>query len=44
MKELTRNNSKIDKGSLHKFIDNLKVESKIKNELKQITPYNYTGI
>ena len=44
IKELTRNNQKIDKKSIHKFIDNLKVSDTIKKELKQISPYNYTGI
>ena len=44
MKELTRNNQKIDKESLHGFIDDLKVDDTIKKELKQISPYNYTGI
>ena len=44
MKELTRKNKKIDKKSLHKFIDSLEVSSAIKKELKQISPYNYTGI
>ena len=44
MKELTRNNQKIDKESLHKFIDDLKIDDTIKKELKQISPFNYTGI
>ena len=44
MKELTRNNQKIDKKSLHGFIDDLKIDDNIKKELKQISPYNYTGI
>ena len=44
MKELTRNNEKIDKKSLHEFIDKLDVDTTIKNELKQISPFNYTGI
>ena len=44
MKELTRNNQKIDRESLHGFIDDLKVDDTIKKELKQISPYNYTGI
>ena len=44
MKELTRNNQKIDKESLHGFIDDLKIDDNIKKELKQISPYNYTGI
>jgi len=44
MKELTRSNKKINKELLHEFIDKLKVSQTIKKELKQITPYNYTGI
>ena len=44
MKELTRKNSKIDKENLHTFIDKLEINDKIKKELKQISPYNYTGI
>ena len=44
MKELTRKNSKIDKDYLHTFIDELKIDDKIKKELKQISPHNYTGI
>ena len=30
--------------SINKFIDKLKVSDTIKKELKQISPYNYTGI
>jgi len=44
LKELTRKNTSITKEILHKFIDSLKVNEKIKNELKAITPSNYTGI
>ena len=44
LKELTRKNSKINKDYLHSFIDKLKIDDKIKKELKQISPYNYTGI
>ena len=44
MKELTRNNEKIDKSKLHNFIDSLNIDQAIKKELKKITPYNYTGI
>lgn len=44
MKHLTRKNSKLDKESIHRFIDNLDVNNNIKLELKKITPYNYTGI
>ena len=44
MKELTRKNEKIDKESIHRFIDDLEINDAIKKELKQISPYNYTGI
>ncbi len=44
LKDLTRGNSKIDKKSMHKFIDGLKVSATVKKELKKITPQNYTGI
>jgi len=44
LKALTRTNTTITKESLHVFIDGLKVDEKIKAELKKITPFNYTGI
>ena len=44
LKGLTRTNEKINKTSIANFIDTLKVSGDIKNELKQITPSNYTGI
>ena len=44
LKDLTRNNKKIDKSTFTKFIDSLNISQEIKNELKEITPYNYTGI
>lgn len=44
LKKLTRGNSSINKQSIHRFIDTLKVSSVIKKELKKITPHNYTGI
>jgi adenylosuccinate lyase len=44
LKKLTRTNKKMDKASFHQFIDGLKVSQKIKTELKNITPENYTGI
>ena len=44
LKDLTRGNSKIDKKSMHKFIDGLKVTATLKKELKKITPQNYTGV
>ncbi|MBU0627020.1 adenylosuccinate lyase [Patescibacteria group bacterium] len=44
LKELTRTGEKITKEALHVFIDLLKVDDSIKDELKAITPWNYTGI
>ena len=44
LKELTRTNDVINKESMANFIDGLEVSNDIKNELKQITPQNYTGI
>ena len=44
LKKLTRTNKKVDMASLHKFIDGLKIPQKLKSELKNITPANYTGI
>lgn len=44
LKELTRGNTKIDKKTIHQFIDSLKIKDDIKRELKKITPHNYTGI
>ena len=44
LKELTRTNKKIDKKHIHEFIDTLNVSESIKEELKNITPQNFTGI
>ena len=44
LKELTRINSEINKKTIHEFIDSLEIQNKIKNELKEISPSNYTGI
>ena len=44
LKDLTRTNEHITQASMHGFIDQLKIDSKIKAELKTITPFNYTGI
>ena len=42
--ELTRTNELISKDLIHQFIDGLKVSDNLKKELKEITPFNYTGI
>lgn len=43
LKALTRTNSKVDAESIVSFIDTLKVSDAVKEELKAITPHNYTG-
>ncbi len=44
LKGLTRTNEKINQESIAKFIDTLEISNAIKDELKAITPSNYTGI
>ena len=44
LKNLTRGNTQINKASMHKFIDGLKVSNTLKKELKAISPFNYTGV
>jgi adenylosuccinate lyase len=44
LKDLTRGNHKIDKASMHAFINGLKISAALKKELKSITPLNYTGV
>ena len=44
LKGLTRTNEKINQKSISDFIDTLEVSAEIKEELKAITPSNYTGI
>lgn len=44
LKDLTRGNHKIDKASMHEFINGLKISAALKKELKSISPMNYTGV
>jgi len=44
LKGLTRTNNQITKESIGAFIDTLNVNDNIKDELKAITPLNYTGL
>jgi len=44
LKALTRTNQKITRESITTFIDGLDVNQKIKDRLKEITPFTYTGI
>jgi len=44
LKDLTRTNQQINAQTIAEFVDTLQVSDSVKNELKQITPSNYTGI
>jgi adenylosuccinate lyase len=44
LKDLTRGNNSITKESISTFIDGLNVNAKVKEELRKITPANFTGI
>lgn len=44
LKGLTRKNEKITQETVHNFIDTLDVSNALKNELKKVSPANYTGI
>jgi adenylosuccinate lyase len=44
LKDLTRTNQQINGHTIAAFVDTLNISEAIKQELKQITPLNYTGI
>jgi adenylosuccinate lyase len=44
LKKLTRKNEKISRESMTTFIEGLDVGDEVKQKLKRITPFNYTGI
>lgn len=44
LKALTRTNEKMTEQRMHDFIDSLNVSNEVKEELKAISPHNYTGI
>jgi adenylosuccinate lyase len=44
LKELTRKNEKITKESFTTFIEGLKISDVLKEKLKEITPFTYTGL
>jgi adenylosuccinate lyase len=44
LKDLTRTNQQINGQTIAAFVDTLNISDDIKQELKQITPLNYTGI
>lgn len=44
LKGLTRKNEAVTKETVHNFVDSLNISSELKEELKRITPQNFTGI
>ncbi|OFZ08079.1 MAG: adenylosuccinate lyase [Bacteroidetes bacterium RIFCSPHIGHO2_02_FULL_44_7] len=44
LKGLTRKNEAVTKETVHNFVDSLTISSELKEELKRITPQNFTGI
>jgi adenylosuccinate lyase len=44
LKGLTRKNEAVTKASVHEFVDGLPISDTLKEELKAISPQNYTGI
>ena len=43
LKALTRTNSKVTQASIAEFIDTLDISAELREQLKQISPSNYTG-
>ena len=43
LKQLTRTNKPMSQQLIHEFIDTLNVSDTVKDELRAITPHNYTG-
>jgi adenylosuccinate lyase len=44
LKALTRTNEKITRESLAAFVQSLDIDEKVKRQLLEITPFNYTGV
>jgi len=44
LKEITRNNKGVTKEDIEGFIENLDLDESVKKELKNLTPFNYTGL
>jgi len=44
LKELTRTNTQVNANTIAEFVDNLQVSDDVKEEIKKITPMNYTGV
>jgi adenylosuccinate lyase len=44
LKDLTRKNEKITKESISQFIETLQVSDEVRERLREVTPFTYTGI
>jgi adenylosuccinate lyase len=44
LKDLTRTNKPVGKNELHNFIERLPISDSVKEEIKSISPMNYTGL
>lgn len=42
--DLTRTHNKMNRETISAFIDTLEIPEKVKEEMKEITPWNYTGL
>ena len=43
LKSLTRGKGVLTQEDIHTFIDGLDIETEVKEQMKAITPFNYTG-
>lgn len=44
LKDLTRTNTKVNAQTIADFVENLNISEAVKEEIKRINPFNYTGI
>lgn len=44
LKDLTRTNAHVTQETIAVFVDGLAISDEVKNEIKAITPWNYTGV
>ena len=44
LKDLTRTNTHVTQDTIANFVDGLNVPDEVKNEIKAISPSNYTGV
>jgi adenylosuccinate lyase len=44
LKELTRTNAQVNAQTIAEFVDTLQIGDAIKEEIKRISPLNYTGV